>query len=191
VPVWRWVLKRAVEDVLSWEQAGHGPCRVAVNVSPIQLRQRQFVPLLLELSAPLREGHSKWGLDIEITESAMLQDLDSTSHKLRELRAAGVRVAIDDFGTGYSALGLLSKLPVDILKIDRSFVGGLPRDAASVTLARSIIGLASAFGLKTVAEGVETREQLDLLRNLHCDYSQGFFHSPPLAAAQIEDLLSK
>jgi diguanylate cyclase len=162
-----------------------------VNVSPIQLRQRQFVPLLLELSAPLREGHSKWGLDIEITGSAMLQDPDSTSHKLRGLRAAGVRVAIDDFGTGYSALGLLSKLPVDILKIDHSFVGGLPRDAASVTLARSIIGLASAFGLKTVAEGVETREQLDLLRNLHCDYSQGFFHSPPLAAAQIEDLLSK
>jgi len=190
VAVGRWVLKRAVEDVLNLEKAGYGPCRVAVNVSPIQLRQRQFVPLLLELSAPLREGRSKWGLDIEITESAMLQDLDGTSHKLRELRAAGVRVAIDDFGTGYSALGLLSKLPVDMLKIDRSFVAGLPGDAASVTLARSIIGLASAFGLKTVAEGVETREQLDLLRNLRCDYSQGFFYSRPLSVAQIERLLS-
>jgi len=155
------------------------------------LRQRQFVPMLLELSRPLREGHSQWGLDIEITESAMLQDLDSTGYKLRELRTAGVRVAIDDFGTGYSALGLLSKLPVDILKIDRSFVGGLPGDPASVTLARSIIGLASAFGLKTVAEGVETREQLDLLRNLHCDYSQGFFHSRPLPVAQVERLLAK
>jgi diguanylate cyclase (GGDEF)-like protein/PAS domain S-box-containing protein len=191
VAVGRWVLKSVVQDVLRWEEAGYRACRVAVNVSPIQVRQRQFVPVLLELSAPLREGRSRWGLDIEITESAMLQDLDGTSHKLRELRAAGVRVAIDDFGTGYSALGLLSKLPVDILKIDRSFVGGLPSDPASVTLARSIIGLASAFGLKTVAEGVETREQLELLRNLHCDYSQGFFHSRPLAPAEMERMLSK
>ena len=191
VPVGRWVLTRAVQDMLSWQRAGYEARRIAINVSPIQLRQRQFVPMVLELSRPLHEAHAKWGLDIEITESAMLQDLDSTSHKLRELRAAGMRVAIDDFGTGYSALGLLSKLPVDMLKIDRSFVAGLPGDPASVTLARSIIGLASAFGLKTVAEGVETREQLDLLRNLHCDYAQGFFHSRPLAAAQVEGLLSK
>ena len=191
VAVGRWVLTRAVQDMLSWKSAGYRSCRVAVNVSPIQLRQRQFVPMLLELSRPLREGGGRWGLDIEITESAMLQDLDSTSNKLRELRAAGVRIAIDDFGTGYSALGLLSRLPIDILKIDRSFVAGLPRDPACVTLARSIIGLASAFGLKTVAEGVEAREQLDLLRNLHCDCSQGLFHSPPLPAAQIERLLSR
>jgi len=102
-----------------------------------------------------------------------------------------VRIALDDFGTGYSALGLLSRLPVDILKIDRSFIRGLPNDAASVTLARSIIGLASAFGLKTVAEGVETAEQFNLLRDLHCDCSQGFLHSRPVRAAEIERLLAR
>jgi len=191
VAVGRWVLSRAVQDVSRWKRQGLQPCRVAVNVSPLQLRQRQFVPFVLDLARTLPEERPRWGLDLEITESAMLQDLEGTSQKLRELRSAGMRIAIDDFGTGYSALGLLSKLPVDLLKIDRSFIRGLPGDPASATLARSIIGLASAFGLKTVAEGVETRAQLELLRNLRCDFSQGFLHSRPITAAAVERLLAK
>ena len=191
VAVGRWVLTRAVQDVSRWKRQGLRPCRVAVNVSPLQLRQRQFVPFVLDLARTLPEERPRWGLDLEITESAMLQDLEGTSQKLRELRSAGMRIAIDDFGTGYSALGLLSKLPVDLLKIDRSFIRGLPDDPASATLARSIIGLASAFGLKTVAEGVETRAQLELLRTLRCDFSQGFLHSRPITAAAVERLLAK
>jgi len=186
VAVGRWVLERAVLDLLRWRRMGLRPCRVAVNVSPLQLRQRQFVPFVLDLTRGLFTEQAQWGLDIEITESAMLLDLEATTHKLRELRAAGIRVAIDDFGTGYSALGLLSRLPVDILKIDRSFVRGLPHDTASVTLARTIIGLASAFKLVTVAEGVETQEQFDLLRVLKCDYSQGYLHSPAVPVDRIE-----
>jgi EAL domain-containing protein (putative c-di-GMP-specific phosphodiesterase class I) len=129
-------------------------------------------------------------VDLEITESMLLQDIKSTSAKLRELRAAGVRVALDDFGTGYSSLGLLSSLPVDALKIDRSFIRGLPSDRGSVTLVRSIITLASAFGLTVVAEGVETLAQLELLREMKCEYSQGYLHHRPMTARELEQVLA-
>jgi len=190
VPVGNWALLKAVEDLEAWRQGSRGPMRVGVNVSAQQLKQREFLHGLLALAerlAPL-EG---FGLDIEITETTLLQDLEGTSEKLSELRKAGIRVALDDFGTGYSALGLLSKLPVDILKIDRSFVSGLPRDAASVTLVASIVELASAFSLFTVAEGVETEEQLAALRALRCSHSQGFLHSAAVPARELEQILTR
>src|SRR5690606_30310271 len=132
-----------------------------------------------------------FGLDLEITETGLLHDVEGTSRKLRELREAGVRIAIDDFGTGYSSLGLLSKLPVDLLKIDRSFISGLPSDQASLTLVSSIIGLACAFDLTAVAEGVETVEQLEALRRLRCHQSQGFLHAQPLPAERLEPLIGR
>jgi EAL domain-containing protein (putative c-di-GMP-specific phosphodiesterase class I) len=115
--------------------------------------------------------------------------VDGANRQLRELRAAGLRIALDDFGTGYSSLGLLSKLPVDLLKIDRSFISGLPGDHSSMTLTRTIIALASSFGLLTVAEGVETAEQFELLQVLNCDQSQGYFHCRPVPAQEIDRLL--
>jgi diguanylate cyclase (GGDEF)-like protein len=190
VPVGSWTLLKALEDLEGWFRAGYRPMRVAVNVSAVQLRQREFVHGLLVLAerlAPL----SGFGLDIEITETTLLQDLEGTSHKLRELRRAGIRIALDDFGTGYSSLALLSKLPVDVLKIDRSFVAGLPDDQASVTLVASIVELASAFDLITVAEGVETAAQLAALRALRCRQSQGFFHSVPVPASELEQMLTR
>jgi diguanylate cyclase (GGDEF)-like protein len=190
VPVGNWALLKAVEDLEVWREAARGPMRVGVNVSAQQLKQREFLHGLLALAerlAPL-EG---FGLDIEITETTLLQDLEGTSEKLSELRKAGIRVALDDFGTGYSVLGLLSKLPVDVLKIDRSFVSGLPRDAASVTLVASIVELASAFNLFTVAEGVETEEQLAALRALRCSHSQGFLHSAAVPARELEQILTR
>ena len=190
VPVGSWTLLKAVEDLEGWFRAGYRPMRVAVNVSAVQLKQREFVHGLLGLAerlAPL----AGFGLDIEITETTLLQDLEGTSRKLRELRQAGIRIALDDFGTGYSSLGLLSKLPVDVLKIDRSFVAGLPDDQASVTLVASIVELASAFDLGTVAEGVEKAEQLAALRALRCRQSQGFFHSVPVPAGQLEQMLTR
>jgi diguanylate cyclase (GGDEF)-like protein len=190
VPVGSWTLLKAVEDLEGWFRAGYRPMRVAVNVSAVQLKQREFVHGLLGLAerlAPLKG----FGLDIEITETTLLLDLEGTSRKLRELRQAGIRIALDDFGTGYSSLGLLSKLPVDVLKIDRSFVAGLPDDQASVTLVASIVELASAFDLVTVAEGVETAEQLAALRALRCRQSQGFFHSVPVAAGELERMLTR
>ncbi len=188
VPLGNWALFKAVEDLESWREAGCGPMRVAVNVSAQQLKQREFVHGLLGLAdrlAPL----AGFGLDIEITETTLLQDLEGTSGKLAQLRKAGIRVALDDFGTGYSSLGLLSKLPVDVLKIDRSFVSGLPEDAASAALVTSIVELASAFDLITVAEGVETAAQLVTLRALHCSHWQGFLCSAAVPARELERML--
>jgi len=184
VSVGDWVLRRAAEDCRRWRLAGYAPLRVAVNVSALQIRRRTFVENALKAAAGCT--HDGFGLDIEITETGLLQDIDGTSRKLRELRNAGVRIAIDDFGTGYSSLGLLSKLPVDLLKIDRAFISGLPSDRASVTLVSSIIGLASAFDLTTIAEGVESEAQLVLLRELQCHQSQGYFHSRPVPIEQME-----
>src|SRR6202043_4105141 len=136
-------------------------------------RGRAFIDFILNLAKDWPRDLRGFGIDLEITETALLQDMDGATRQLRELRAAGIRIALDDFGTGYSSLGLLSKLPVDLLKIDRSFISGLPGDPTSMTLTRTIVALASAFGLLTVAEGVETVEQFELLRTLNCDQSQG------------------
>ena len=188
VPVGEWALHEAVKDCRRWQALGLGPVRVAVNVSVQQIRRRTFVDHVLAATADCETDGI--GVDLEITETGLLHDMEGASRKLRELRAAGMRIAIDDFGTGYSSLGLLSKLPVDILKIDRSFISGLPSDRASVTLVSSIIGLASAFNLAVVAEGVETLGQLELLRRLRCDYSQGYLHSRPVPAAELERMLA-
>jgi EAL domain-containing protein (putative c-di-GMP-specific phosphodiesterase class I) len=189
VRVGHWVLTRAVEDCRRWQAQGLGPLRVAVNVSPLQLRRRAFVEYVLERSRGwTRAGY---GLDLEITETAVLQDLEGAGRKLRELREAGVRIALDDFGTGYSSLGLLSRLEVDVLKIDRSFVAGLPADQASLTLVGSIIQLATAFNLITVGEGVENVEQLELLRQLGCRQSQGHLHFRPMRAPDLEEVLRR
>jgi diguanylate cyclase (GGDEF)-like protein len=188
VPVGEWALHEAVKDCRRWQALGLGPVRVAVNVSVQQIRRRTFVDHVLAATAGC-EAHGI-GVDLEITETGLLHDMEGASRKLRELRGAGMRIAIDDFGTGYSSLGLLSKLPVDILKIDRSFISGLPSDRASVTLVSSIVGLASAFNLAVVAEGVETLGQLELLRRMRCDYSQGHLHSRSVPAPELERMLA-
>ena len=188
VAVGEWVLKQAAADCQRWQRAGIGPVRVGVNVAALQIRRRNFVETVLRHCTGWAEPG--YGIDLEITETGLLQDLEGTSRKLRELRDAGLRIAIDDFGTGYSSLALLSKLPVDLLKIDRSFISGLPADRGSLTLVSSIIGLAAAFDLIAVAEGVETREQLALLRRFGCHLSQGYLHSKPIPLERIEQLLA-
>jgi PAS domain S-box-containing protein/diguanylate cyclase (GGDEF)-like protein len=188
VSVGEWVLHEAVKECQRWRGLGIGPVRIAVNVSAQQVRRRTFVENFLTAAASC--AADGFGIDLEITETGLLHDMEGASRKFRELRTAGMRIAIDDFGTGYSSLGLLSKLPVDILKIDRSFISGLPSDRASVTLVSSIIGLASAFQLAVVAEGVETLGQLELLRRLKCNYSQGYLHSRPVPAAELERMLT-
>lgn len=184
-----WVLGKAADACERWSRLRLGPVRVAVNVSPLQLRQRTFVRSALDMQRRIA-ANPGFGLDLEITETTLLQDVEGASRKLRELRAAGVRIALDDFGTAYSSLGLLSKLPVDLVKIDRSFVHGMPGDPASVLLVESITRLAHGFGLITVAEGVETPEQLQALRNMGCDVAQGYLHSPPVPLQKVEILLA-
>src|SRR6185437_13372056 len=165
-----------------WRRRGLPPLRVAVNISPPELRRRDVAREILEVVGDLA-GTSPWGIDIEITEGALGGDSSSCVHALRLLRAGGLNIAIDDFGTGYSSLGRLSELPIDTLKIDRSFTSRLPTDRKCCTLVASIIALAHAFDLSTVAEGVESQAQFDHLLRAGCDESQGYFHSRPLPAA--------
>jgi len=183
-----WVVRQAAADCRSWRSVGRSPIRIAVNVSPPELRRRNFAREILSGIGDLT-GDSEWGVDIEITEGALFGDSSSCVHSLRLLRAAGVRVAIDDFGTGFSSLGRLSELPVDTLKIDRMFTSRLPSDRKSCTLVTTIIGLAHAFDMTTVAEGVETQAQLDYLIREGCDESQGYLHSRPLPREELERLL--
>jgi diguanylate cyclase (GGDEF)-like protein len=184
-----WVLKQAVADCLHWRRSGLAPVRVAVNLSPAALRRRNIAREILQSLGDL-VGEEHWGIDIEVTEGALAQDSAACIHTLRLLRAAGVRIAIDDFGTGYSSLGRLSQLPIDTLKIDRAFIQALPGDRKACTLVATIIELAHAFELTTVAEGVEERAQLDYLARQGCDESQGYLHSRPVPRAELEKWLT-
>jgi diguanylate cyclase (GGDEF)-like protein/PAS domain S-box-containing protein len=189
VAVGEWAVQQAAADCRRWQAAGLRPVHIAVNCSPLQLRRRGFVEQVLQTLQGW--GQDGWGIDLEITESLLIDPGSSEVHRLRALRDAGMRIAIDDFGTGYSSLSRLSDLPVDTLKIDRSFIMGLPGNRAAARLVPTIIGLARAFDLITVAEGVETREQLEFLARTGCDQSQGYLHARPMPAADLEPLLAQ
>jgi diguanylate cyclase (GGDEF)-like protein len=188
VEVGQWVVEKAAEDLRQWLQDGLAPVRVAVNVSPAQLRLPGFAPNLQNVLKGWATHTA--GLDIEITEGAIQEDSAAELRKLKQLRSAGVRIAIDDFGTGYSSLSRLSSLPIDTLKIDRSFVRQVPTEAGGKILVETIISLARAFNMTTVAEGVETREQLDFLLQVGCNQSQGYLHSKPIPAPEFANLLA-
>jgi EAL domain-containing protein (putative c-di-GMP-specific phosphodiesterase class I) len=187
VPLGDWILRQAAADLRRWQGAGLSPGRIAVNISPVQLRRRAFADHLLDLVGEWRQDDI--GIDIEITEGVLIDDVSSAVSQLRVLRRAGIRVAIDDFGTGYSSLSRLAELPVDMLKIDRSFVSQLTSSGAGRTVTETIIALGRAFNMTTVAEGVETRDQLEILAQLGCDQSQGYLHSRPVPMSDIEPLL--
>jgi diguanylate cyclase (GGDEF)-like protein len=185
-----WALSQAAHDCREWRRRGLPPLRIAVNVSPQQLRRRNIAREILDAIGDLAQI-SAWGIDLEITEGALSGDSASCAHALRLLKASGVGIAIDDFGTGFSSLGRLAELPIDTLKIDRSFTGRLPADRKSCTLVSTIIGLARAFDMTTVAEGVENQSQLDYLVREGCDESQGFLHSRPMPRADFEHWLPR
>jgi len=183
-----WALKRASLDHRGWVEQGIKAPRVAVNVSPIQLRQRIFVEVI---EHAIMEGLAPTAIDLEITESLIMEDIQGNIQKLDAVRALGVNIAIDDFGTGYSSLGYLAKLPVQSLKIDRSFITAMHKDANAMTLVSTIVSLAHSLQLKVVAEGVETEEQANSLRLLRCDEMQGYLFSKPLPMAALAELLRK
>jgi diguanylate cyclase (GGDEF)-like protein len=183
-----WALRRAARDHREWVAEGLVAPRVAVNVSPIQLRQRDFVG---DLRQAIAAGADGTGIDLEITESLAMEDIEGNIRKLQEVRALGLSIAIDDFGTGYSSLAYLAKLPVQTLKIDRSFVITMLKDPAAMTMVSTIISLAHALGLTVVAEGVDAREQANTLRRLGCDYMQGYLFSRPVPNAELVKLLRR
>jgi EAL domain-containing protein (putative c-di-GMP-specific phosphodiesterase class I) len=181
------VLKRAAGDHARWLEKRLPAPRIAVNVSALQLRQRNFVATVAEALGARENGG---GIDLEITESAVMHDVQATTEKLKSARALGVEVAIDDFGTGYSSLAYLAKLPVQILKVDRSFIQSMLPVRDVGILVETIIGLAHSLRLKVVAEGVETEEQAQRLRGLGCDQMQGYLVSRPVPCEQLERLIT-
>jgi EAL domain-containing protein (putative c-di-GMP-specific phosphodiesterase class I) len=187
LPVGSWVIEQAIADYRQWVSLGLNVSPIAVNVSPIQLADEGFV---LEFEKVLSgSGALRSPLDVEITEGTLLENTASTFRKLNAIRNMGAHIAIDDFGTGYSSLRYLAHLPIDALKIDRSFVSMMADEADDMAIVSSVIALAHSFDLAVVAEGVETIEQRKLLGLLRCDQMQGFLFSPAVDRNGIAELM--
>jgi len=172
-----WVLGEATRQTRLWGDRGREGSVVAVNVSAVQFRRPSFAAEIAEALA--NAGLEASQLGIEITETVLMEDIDTTTHTLFRLKDMGVRISIDDFGTGYSSLSYLKRFPIDELKIDRSFVAGLNDDADNLAIVRTIIALGKALKLDVVAEGVESEAQLEFLRAMGCDRAQGFLLGRP------------
>ncbi len=183
----RWALGKAISDYRKWQAMGLNPPKIAVNVSPIQLRQNDFVAMVA--SVLNAANNVDIGLEFEITESVIMQDIEANIQKLRCIRDMNIEVAIDDFGTGYSSLSYIAKLPVNVLKIDRAFIINMTTNPDDFTIVSAIISLAHSLHLQVIAEGVETHEQAALLRALECDEMQGYLFSPGVTCEKVEELL--
>jgi EAL domain-containing protein (putative c-di-GMP-specific phosphodiesterase class I) len=179
-------MRRAARDFRRWTALGLAAPRVAVNVSLMQLRRRDFVE---QVEEAIGGGDSPVGIDLEITESRIMEDIQGNIEKLVKVRALGVNLSIDDFGTGYSSLSYLAKLPVQTLKIDRSFIITMLKEPHTMTLVSTIISLARSLELKVVAEGVDAEEQARILRLLKCDEMQGYLFSKPVPFDALTALL--
>ncbi|MEQ9061697.1 MAG: EAL domain-containing protein [Gammaproteobacteria bacterium] len=183
VPIGEWVLGEACRQLAAWDAAGLGPYKCAVNVSGSQFR----VAALPERLARVVEaaGIAPSRIELELTESMLMEDAALAIETLDALKALGFGIAVDDFGTGYSSLSYLKRLPIDVLKIDQSFVRDLPGDDGDVAIVNTVISMARGLGLRTVAEGVETAAQRDFLRDAGCDELQGYYFSEPRAADDL------
>jgi len=179
-PIGEWVLRVACSQNLAWQKEGLPPLRMAVNVSARQFYGTNLVDLVKSVLTDT--GLAPECLELEITESLLLQDIDEAVSILKRLKGVGVGIAIDDFGTGYSSLSYLKQLPVDTLKLDRSFVTGLPHNPDDAAIVAAVIAMAHVLKVRVVAEGVERMEQRDFLQSKGCDKIQGFLCSPPLPA---------
>lgn len=180
-----WALRRVLRDQAEWRKRGLDVPLVAVNVSAVQLRRRDFTDQLRTLLT----NNPGQALDIEITESLLMEDIEGSIEKLEVIRDLGIKIAVDDFGTGYSSLSYLSRLPVHALKIDRSFIDGMLKSSENMSIVSSVISLAHALKLKVIAEGVETDEQCRVLLELECDEIQGYLVSRPVPADEVARML--
>ncbi|MHB8454810.1 MAG: sensor domain-containing protein [Acidiferrobacterales bacterium] len=187
IPIGEWVLKTACTQVKIWHDAGFPALRVSVNLSSKQLRDKNLIAAVKQALA--QSGIEASCLDLELTESVLMHDMDLASTILTELKSIGASFSLDDFGTGYSSLSYLKRFPIDCLKIDRTFVRDIIREPVTAGLVKAIIAMAKVLHIQVIAEGVETYEQLDFLRLNACDIAQGYLCSPPVPAAKFTDLL--
>jgi len=189
-PISEWVINAACRQAKLWRDSGMPAVTMAVNLSARQIEHPQFVDKFTQcLHKHMADGQ---GIEIEITETTLMRDMDGAISKLRKLADMGVEISIDDFGTGYSSLSYLKKLPINTIKIDRSFIHDLTGHMNNgSTIVAGIAAMAKGLNLKVVAEGVETQEQLDYLQTLGCDTYQGFFYSRPVNAGAATEILTR
>jgi EAL domain-containing protein (putative c-di-GMP-specific phosphodiesterase class I) len=185
VPLGEWVIRQACATAAKWPSG----VRVSVNLSPLQFKSASLVGTIV--GALAASGLDADRLELEITETVLLNDSDTTLATLFQLRALGVRIAMDDFGTGYSSLSYLQSFPFDKIKIDRSFVKDIADGVGSLNIVRAVTAMAAGLGMVTTAEGVETSEQLEMVRSEGCTEMQGFVFSKPLPASEVEALLER
>jgi EAL domain-containing protein (putative c-di-GMP-specific phosphodiesterase class I) len=181
----RYVMQIAMKQISIWYKKGFNPGILALNLSMKQLDKDDFIDILKDCMNK-NKFNPKW-LELEISEGEVMRNPEKSIVKLKEISRMGIEIAIDDFGTGYSSLSYLKKLPVDTLKIDQSFVRGLPEDKEDVSIVKAIIALANSFNLNMIAEGVETKAQKDFMEKNGCNYIQGYYYGKPMSALDIEN----
>jgi len=187
VPVGRWVLREACWQAKKWQATALHPIRMAVNISSVEFRDKNF---LSSLQTTLKEtGLEPRHLELELTESVLMQHVESTALVLAELRAMGLHLAVDDFGTGYSSLSYLSQFPISSLKIDKSFVQRILSAHDDAPIISAVINMGRSLMQQVIAEGVETQEQVAFLQSRDCDEAQGYYFSPPMVAEQAAKFL--
>jgi EAL domain-containing protein (putative c-di-GMP-specific phosphodiesterase class I) len=189
IPIGEFVIRTVCGQIKTWQKAGYKQMNIALNVSSRQFDQQNLIEIVKE--ALQDTLISPQCLELEITESIIMRNPEKAMRTLTELKALGIEIAIDDFGTGYSSLSYLKQLPLDFLKIDQSFVKNLASDPRDQAIIRAIIAMAHSLNLKTIAEGVETEEQLSFLQKHGCDEIQGYLFSRPLPAEEIPGILAK
>jgi diguanylate cyclase len=188
VPIGQWVLREACRQATAWQDARLPPVRLAVNISAVELRSREFAA---DVETILTEtGFDPRRLELELTETFLMQDSKPTALVLDALKELGVQLALDDFGTGYSSLSYMRRFPIDALKVDRSFIRNLTTDADDASVVTAIINMGKSLHMRVVAEGVETREQLLYLEEHDCTEAQGYFFSRPVKAETVTELIA-
>lgn len=189
VPIGKWIIEESLRCHAKWKEKYGYPMIISINISAIQYKRQDFVGMIMEAIQKYNVEPSE--VELEITESVLIEDLDEVKEKLQTIREYGVRISLDDFGTGFSSLSYLKGLPIDTLKIDKSFVDNIEGDASSRVIVDSIVGLVNKLGYETVAEGVETEGQYAYLKNIGCDMIQGYLLGKPMPEEEIDKLLIK
>jgi EAL domain-containing protein (putative c-di-GMP-specific phosphodiesterase class I) len=189
VPIGEWVLREACRQMAEWRKLGLPEIPVSVNLSAVQFRQKDLGESVRAIL--LQHGIPPSNLELEITETAVMQDAETAIALLKEMKEMGVRLAMDDFGTGYSSLSYLKQLPIDKLKIDQSFVRDIAEDPDDAAIVSTIISMARSLKLKVIAEGVETDRQLAFLNQHGCDHGQGYYFSPPVPHDEFAAIYKK
>jgi predicted signal transduction protein with EAL and GGDEF domain len=188
LPIGRWALETACRQARAWQDGGLPPVSIAINVSAVELRGKDFLGNVRQILEQNRLEPQL--LELELTETFMMQDWRTTAEILRALKALGVRLALDDFGTGYSSLSYMRRFPIDALKIDQSFVRDMTIDADDASIVSAVINMGRSLNMGVVAEGIQTRDQLEFLRDRQCPEGQGFYFGPPVPAAELTELWS-